>query len=101
MKKNLFQGKYFVGGVDDKVHFEIQIKMFLPANEPPDKEHLATAISDELSRESEGLVESIIENENILTALDYLGGTEDDYVDISMETDVWTTEYEEIKLVDK
>ena len=104
MKKNLFKGKYFVGGVDDKVHFEIEVKMFLPADEPPDKEKLAAVLDDELLHECGGFVETIIENENILEILDYLKGDsedQDDYVDISMDTDAWGSEFEEVELVDK
>jgi hypothetical protein len=101
MEKNLFTGKYFVGGVDDKVHFEIQVKMFLPEDEPPDKDHSAACIDTGLTQECENFVESIIANESILEGLDYLGGTEEEYIDLSMDTEVWTTEYEKIKLVDK
>ena len=102
MKKHLFQGKYFVGGVDDKVHFEIEVKVFLPPDEIPDKEKLAGQIDEVLTQESENFVDQIIENEIFLESLDHLEGySHEYYVDLMMDTEVWTSEYEEIKLIDK
>ena len=101
MKKNLFKGKYFVGGVDDKVHFEIEVKMFFPADEQiPNQEEVARDINRAITNGCEKFVEHLVEDDFLSEALDYLQEDDDEYIDLSMDTEVWTSEREEVELVD-